>query len=107
MEQHLKIMQQTLTYLAINSQDPSTDPGIRCVSSTIATHKRQLESIVSSKNHCLEKVKQNSNSRKKNYQPSHPKRKPGQGKRAPLCKAWTRHCLLLMSKGKPITGVAL
>ena len=46
-EQHLKLIQQTLTYLAINSPDPSTDPAIRCVSSTIATHKRQLENIVS------------------------------------------------------------
>lgn len=46
-EKQLTLMQQTLTYLAINSTNPSTDPAIRCVSSTIAAHKRQLQSIVS------------------------------------------------------------
>ena len=46
-ENQIKLMQQTLTYLALNSSNPSTDPAIRCVSSTIATHKKQLESIVS------------------------------------------------------------
>ena len=46
-EKHLTLMQQTLTYLAINSANPSTDPAIRCISSTIEANKRQLESIVS------------------------------------------------------------
>ena len=44
-QQQLQLMHQTLTYLALSRQ-PS-DPALRCISSTIAAHKKTLEGIVS------------------------------------------------------------
>lgn len=45
--EHIKWLEQTMTYMVINATDPATDPSVLSVITAIANSKQELEGIVS------------------------------------------------------------